>query len=100
MISEQAGCLKELTKEGYAEVSEEKQLKGAQKRRVYTLTPSGIEAYRVAREAWRTTIPCIYKAIEDVEIPSLESMHACPSERACKKQGNRRTYPCSGSIIS
>lgn len=77
--------LKELTKEGYAEVSEEKQLKGAQKRRVYTLTPLGIEAYRVALEAWRTTIPFIYKAIEDVEIPSLGCMQACLSDKDCKK---------------
>lgn len=57
--------LKELTKNGYAEVKEDQQLKGAQKRRVYTLTPSGIEAYEVALEAWRSTIPYIYKAIEN-----------------------------------
>jgi PadR family transcriptional regulator PadR len=57
--------LKELTKNGYAEVKEDKQLKGAQKRQVYTLTPSGIAAYEVALEAWRSTIPYIYKAIED-----------------------------------
>jgi len=57
--------LKELTKNGYAEVKEVQQLKGAQKRRVYTLTPSGIEAYEVALEAWRSTIPYIYKAIEN-----------------------------------
>jgi DNA-binding PadR family transcriptional regulator len=57
--------LKELTKKGYAEVKEDQQLKGAQKRRVYTLTPSGIEAYEVALEAWRSTIPYIYKAVED-----------------------------------
>ena len=57
--------LKELTKNGYAEVKEVQQLKGAQKRRVYTLTPSGIEAYEVALEAWRSTIPYIYKAVED-----------------------------------
>lgn len=56
--------LKELTKYGYAEVKEDTQLKGAQKRRVYTLTPLGVEAYEVAHEAWRGTIPYIYKAIE------------------------------------
>ncbi|HNY70000.1 MAG TPA: PadR family transcriptional regulator [Syntrophorhabdus sp.] len=72
--------LKELTKEGYAVVSEDKQLKGAQKRRVYTLTPSGIEAYHVALGAWRTTIPYIYKAIEEVEIPST-----CLPDKGCKK---------------
>ncbi|HOP86366.1 MAG TPA: PadR family transcriptional regulator [Syntrophorhabdaceae bacterium] len=57
--------LKELTSLGYAEVKEDKQLKGAQKRRVYTLTPLGIKAYEVALEAWRSTIPYIYKAIEN-----------------------------------
>lgn len=57
--------LKELTKNGYAEVKEDTQLKGAQKRRVYTLTPSGLEAYDVALEAWRSTIPYIYKAVEN-----------------------------------
>jgi PadR family transcriptional regulator, regulatory protein PadR len=57
--------LKDLTKHGYAEVNEDTQLKGAQKRRVYTLTSLGIEAYEVALEAWRSTIPYIYKAIEN-----------------------------------
>lgn len=77
--------LKELTNEGYAEVSEDKQLKGAQKRRVYTLTPLGVQAYRVALEAWRTTIPYIYKAIEDVEIPSIENMQPFIPNKECKK---------------
>lgn len=73
--------LKELTKEGYAEVSEDKQLKGAQKRRVYTLTPLGIEAYHVALQAWRNTIPYIYKAIEGEELPSLEDIQICCSNK-------------------
>ncbi|HBA54438.1 MAG: PadR family transcriptional regulator [Syntrophorhabdus aromaticivorans] len=66
--------LKDLTKYGYAEVNEDKQLKGAQKRRVYTLTPLGVEAYKVALEAWRSTIPYIYKAIENNELVFLEDM--------------------------
>lgn len=77
--------LKELTKEGYAEVSEDKQLKGAQKRRVYTLTPLGIEAYRVALEAWQTTIPYIYKAIEEVDIPSIKKMQICLPDKKARK---------------
>ena len=56
--------LKNLTREGYAKVKESKQLKGGQRRRVYTLTPLGVEAYHVALEAWRTTIPYIHRAIE------------------------------------
>ena len=66
--------LKELTQHGYADVGEDQQLKGAQKRRVYTLTPSGVEAYRVALEAWRSSIPYIYKAIENDDLVSIEDM--------------------------
>ncbi|MFZ7111818.1 MAG: PadR family transcriptional regulator [Desulfatiglandales bacterium] len=66
--------LKELTQHGYAEVTESKQLKGAQKRRVYTLTPLGNEAYKVALEAWRSTIPYIYKAVENDNLVFLEDM--------------------------
>ncbi len=68
--------LKELTRRGYADVSEDRQLKGAQKRRVYTLTPLGLDAYRTALEAWRSTIPYIYKAIEDDGLVFLEDMRA------------------------
>lgn len=66
--------LKELTKHGYAEVAEDKQLKGAQKRKVYTLTPLGIEAYEVALEAWRSTISYIYKAIENDDLFLIEDI--------------------------
>ena len=66
--------LRELEKQGYAKVNEDKQLKGAQKRRVYTLTPLGVEAYRVALEAWRSTIPYIYKAIEDDDLGFIEDI--------------------------
>ncbi len=60
--------LKELTYNGYTEVTEDKQLKGAQKRRVYSLTPLGMEAYQIALEAWSCTIPYIHEAIEDNEL--------------------------------
>jgi len=66
--------LKELTKYGYAEVKEDKQLKGAQKRRVCTLTPLGVEAYKIALEAWRSTIPYIYKAIEKDDLVFIEDI--------------------------
>jgi len=60
--------LKNLTREGYAKVKESKQLKGGQRRRVYTLTPLGVKAYHVALEAWRTTIPYIHRAIESKNV--------------------------------
>lgn len=66
--------LKELTRDGYAEVREDKQLQGAQKRRVYNLTPLGVEAYEVALEAWRSTIPYIYKAIENDDLVFIEDI--------------------------
>lgn len=68
--------LKDLTKHGYAEVKEDTQLKGAQKRRVYTLTSLGLKAYVVALEAWRSTVPYIYKAIEDNNLIFIEDIRA------------------------
>ncbi len=62
--------LKKLTQDGYAKVKEGQQLKGGQKRQVYTLTPLGIKAYQVAMEAWKTTIPYIHRAIESNELSS------------------------------
>jgi len=73
--------LKDLTQHGYAEISEAKQLKGAQKRRVYTLTPLGVEAYKVALEAWRSTIPYIYKAIEDDDLVFIEDIRTRLSKK-------------------
>jgi PadR family transcriptional regulator, regulatory protein PadR len=66
--------LKDLTQHGYAEVHEDKQLKGAQKRRVYALTPLGIEAYQTALEAWRCTIPYIYRAVESDDLVFIEDI--------------------------
>lgn len=67
--------LKELSQNGYAEIHESKQLKGSRKRRVYTLTPLGVAAYQAALEAWRSTIPYIYKAIED-DLLFIEDLRA------------------------
>ncbi len=64
--------LKELTSNGYAKVKEEDQIKGGQKRRVYTLTSAGLNAYKVALEAWRSTIPYIHRAIEDEKLVHFE----------------------------
>ena len=75
--------LKELTRNGYAGVKEENQLKGGQKRRVYTLTSTGINAYKVALEAWRSTIPYIHRAIEDEDLVRLEKN---PNQRLDRKQ--------------
>jgi len=60
--------LKKLTQDGYTKVKEGKQLKGGQKRQVYTLTPLGIKAYQVAMEAWKTTIPYIHRALENENV--------------------------------
>jgi PadR family transcriptional regulator, regulatory protein PadR len=77
--------LKELTRDGYAEVKEENQIKGGQKRRVYTLTASGVKAYQVALEAWRSTIPYINRAIEDEEVVrSAEVANTCVTQKIKK----------------
>ena len=77
--------LKELTQNGYAEVKEEKQLKGGQKRRVYTLTSTGLNAYKVALEAWRSTIPYIHRAIEDAGLDSPKGIRKLRTKRAKKE---------------
>ena len=77
--------LKELTCNGYAEVKEENQLKGGQKRRVYTLTATGLNAYKVALEAWRSTIPYIHRAIEDAGLDTPKGIRKLRTKRARKE---------------
>jgi PadR family transcriptional regulator, regulatory protein PadR len=77
--------LKELTCNGYAEVKEENQLKGGQKRRVYTLTSTGLNAYKVALEAWRSTIPYIHRAIEDADSDSFKGIGKLWTKRTRKE---------------
>ncbi len=80
--------LKELTRNGYAEVREENQLKGGQKRRVYTLTPTGLNAYRIALEAWRSTIPYIHTAIENDKLVSLVSVEEIGRDVSMNKESS------------
>lgn len=77
--------LKELTRNGYAKVKEENQLKGGQKRRVYTLTSTGLNAYKVALEAWRSTIPYIHRAIEDPGLDSFKEVGKLRAKRTRKE---------------
>lgn len=88
--------LKDLTGNGYAVVKEERQLKGGQKRRVYTLTPSGIEAYNTALEAWRSTMPFIHRAIEGEDLGSLvniETSSATKMKNPARKS-IKKSSPC------
>ncbi len=81
--------LKELTRDGYAQVREENQTKGGQKRRVYTLTTAGLEAYKVALETWRSTIPYINRAIEDndlVHTGHVQTRPLAPTAKAAKRR--------------
>ncbi len=75
--------LKELTRDGYADVKEENQIKGGQKRRVYTLTSAGLNAYKVALEAWRSTIPYIHRAIENKQLVGFEKN---PNQRLARSK--------------
>jgi len=77
--------LKELTSNGYAKVKEEDQIKGGQKRRVYTLTSAGLNAYKVALEAWRSTIPYIHRAIEDRDLGFPKRAEKLQTRRGIKE---------------
>ncbi len=80
--------LKELTRNGYASVKEENQIKGGQKRRVYTLTSAGLNAYKIALVAWRSTIPYIYTAIENDNPVPVEEI-----KKRFSKTNLRRNFP-------
>ncbi len=55
-------ALKELVESGYVEVKSESQ--GARERKVCTLTPKGVEAYKAAATAWASVLPHIQDAID------------------------------------
>ncbi|MBM4406950.1 MAG: PadR family transcriptional regulator [Chloroflexi bacterium] len=55
-------ALKELVEHGYVEVKGEYQ--GARERKVCSLTPRGVEAYKAAAAAWASVLPQIQDAID------------------------------------
>ncbi len=68
--------LTRLTKDGYARILKISNTEGGRQRKIYTLTPKGKKTYKIALEAWRSTLPYIYKAI-DFEYVDEESEEAC-----------------------
>ena len=56
--------LTRLTKDGYAKILKISNTEGGRQRKIYTLTPKGKKTYKIALEAWRSTLPYIYKAID------------------------------------
>ena len=56
--------LTRLTKDGYARILKISNTEGGRQRKIYTLTPKGKKTYKIALEAWRSTLPYIYKAID------------------------------------
>jgi DNA-binding PadR family transcriptional regulator len=70
------GILTRLTKDGYAKILKISNTEGGRQRKIYTLTPKGKKTYRIALEAWRSTLPYIYKAI-DFEYVDEEREEAC-----------------------
>lgn len=54
-------ALKELVDQGYVEVRSETQ--GARERKVCSLTPKGIEAFKAAAAAWGNVLPHIQEAV-------------------------------------
>jgi len=55
-----------LTKDGYARKLKMSTKEGGRERKTYALTAKGKKTYKIALDAWRSTLPYIYKAI-DVE---------------------------------
>ena len=68
--------LTKLTKEGYAKILKISNTEGGRQRKIYTLTPKGRKTYKIALEAWRSTLPYIYKAI-DFEYVDQEREEVC-----------------------
>lgn len=68
--------LTKLTKDGYARILKISNTEGGRQRKIYTLTPKGKKTYKIALEAWRSTLPYIYKAI-DFEYVDEEDEEAC-----------------------
>lgn len=68
--------LTRLTQDGYAKILKISNTEGGRQRKIYTLTPKGKKTYRIALEAWRSTLPYIYKAI-DFEYVDEEREEAC-----------------------
>jgi DNA-binding PadR family transcriptional regulator len=67
--------LTRLTKEGYAKILKISNTKGGRQTKYYTLTPKGKKTYKIALEAWRSTLPYIYKAIDfEYEDESTEAI--------------------------
>jgi DNA-binding PadR family transcriptional regulator len=56
--------LAKLTKEGYAKILKVSNKGQGRKKKVYALTPKGKKTYKIALEAWRTTLPYICKTID------------------------------------
>jgi DNA-binding PadR family transcriptional regulator len=64
-----------LTKDGYAKILKISNTEGGRQRKIYTLTPKGKKTYKIALEAWRSTLPYIYKAIDfEYEDESTEAI--------------------------
>jgi PadR family transcriptional regulator PadR len=56
--------LAKLTKEGYTKILKVSAKEQGRKKKIYALTPKGKKTYKIALEAWRTTLPYIRKAID------------------------------------
>jgi len=56
--------LAKLADEGYARILTPSHKTGGKRRKIYALTPKGKKAYKIALEAWRSSMPFIYKAVD------------------------------------
>jgi PadR family transcriptional regulator PadR len=79
--------LAKLTKDGYARKLKTSQKEGGRERKTYALTAKGKKTYKIALNAWRSTLPYIYKAIDVEYIDEDENTNTYESNRvkSCSK---------------
>ncbi len=58
-------AIKELVEQGYVQTRTEAQ--GARERKVCTLTPRGVEAFKAAADAWGAVLPHIEAAVKEAQ---------------------------------
>ncbi len=72
--------LAKLTKDGYTKILKISSTDKGRIKKVYALTPKGKKAYKIAMEAWETTLPYICKGI-GCEYGKEETKSSCSEKK-------------------
>jgi PadR family transcriptional regulator PadR len=80
--------LAKLTKEGYTRKLKGSNKYGGRERKIYALTSKGKKTYKIALDAWRSTLPYIYKAIDFEYVDEEKDTNGCylDSVNSCSKK--------------